>query len=121
MILLGNLALWLAFLIGLWGAIAGFVGGVQGRADLQHSARHASFALFGALLVAVISLELAIFRHDFSLEHVAVYTSRKLPTISLWSALYAGQKGSLLLWVTGLSLFAVLAQVMPGTANRLRD
>src|ERR1041384_7371114 len=79
MILLGNIALCLAFLIGLWGTITGFVGGVQGRADLQHSARHASFALFGALLVAVISLELAIFRHDFSLEYVAAYTSRNLP------------------------------------------
>ncbi|HEY6091906.1 MAG TPA: cytochrome c biogenesis protein CcsA, partial [Gemmatimonadales bacterium] len=119
MILLGNLALWLAFLIGLWGAITGFVGGVQGRADLQHSARHASFALFGALLVAVISLELAIFRHDFSLEYVAAYTSRNLPTFYLWSALYAGQKGSLLFWATVLSLFAVLAQVMTGRRHRM--
>src|ERR1043166_2773218 len=119
MILLGNLALWLAFLIGLWGAITGFVGGVQGRADLQQSARHASFALFGALLVAVISLELAIFRHDFSLEYVAAYTSRNLPTFYLWSALYAGQKGSLLFWATVLSLFAVLAQVMTGRRHRM--
>src|ERR1041384_571155 len=119
MILLGNLALWLAFLIGLWGASTGFVGGVQGRADLQHSARHASFALFGALLVAVISLELAIFRHDFSLEYVAAYTSRNLPTFYLWSALYAGQKGSLLFWATVLSLFAVLAQVMTGRRHRM--
>src|ERR1051325_1109636 len=119
MILLGNLALWLAFLIGLWGAITGFVGGVRGGADLQQSARHASFALFGALLVAVISLELAIFRHDFSLEYVAAYTSRNLPTFYLWSALYAGQKGSLLCWAAVLSLFAVLAQVMTGRRHRM--
>ena len=50
MTLLGNLSLWLAFLVGLWGAITGFVGGAQGRADLQQSARYATFAMFGALV-----------------------------------------------------------------------
>src|SRR5467141_797456 len=118
MTLLGPLSLWLAFLVGLWGAITGFVGGAQRRLDLQQSARHATFALFGALLVAVISLEIGIFRHDFSLEYVAAYTSRNLPTFYLWSALYAGQKGSLLFWATVLSLFAVLAQVLTSRRHR---
>ena len=116
--LLGQLSLWLAFLVGLWGAVTGFVGGARGRADLQQSARHATFALLGALLVAVISLEAAIFRHDFSLEYVAAYTSRNLPTFYLWSALYAGQKGSLLFWATVLSLFAALAQVLTSRRHR---
>jgi cytochrome c-type biogenesis protein CcmF len=116
--LLGHLSLWLAFLVGLWGAITGFAGGAQQRADLQQSARNATFALFGALVVAVISLEIAIFRHDFSLEYVAAYTSRNLPTFYLWSALYAGQKGSLLFWATVLSLFAVLAQVLTSRRHR---
>jgi len=119
MALLGHLSLWLAFLVGLWGAITGFVGGVQNRADLQQSARNATFALFAALLVAVISLEISIFRHDFSLEYVAAYTSRNLPTFYLWSALYAGQKGSLLFWATVLSLFATLVQIMTGGRHRV--
>src|SRR5258706_13892022 len=92
--LLGHLSLWLAFLVGLWGAITGFVGGAQQRPDLQQSARNATLALFGALLVAVISLEVAIFRHDFSLQYVASRTSRNLPTFYLWSALYSGQERS---------------------------
>src|SRR5712664_2591364 len=118
MSLLGNLSLWLAFLVGLWGAITGFAGGAQQRPDLQQSARHATFALFGVLLVAVVSLEVAIFRHDFSLEYVAAYTSRNLPTFYLWSALYAGQKGSLLFWATVLSLFASLAQLLTSRRHR---
>src|SRR5256712_6570087 len=118
MSLLGRFSLWLAFLVGLWGAITGFVGGAQSRPDLQQSAHNATFALLGALLVAVISLEIAIFRHDFSLEYVAAYTSRNLPTFYLWSALYAGQKGSLLFWATVLSLFAVLAQVLTSRRHR---
>src|SRR5881409_1995847 len=109
MTLLGTLALWLALLVGVWGALAGFVGGLNGRADLAHSARHAVFAMCGALLVAVVSLEWALFQHDFNVEYVAAYTSRNLPIFYTWSALYAGQKGSLLFWASVLSLFGSLA------------
>lgn len=119
MALLGYLSLWLALLVGLWGAITGFVGGAQGRADLQQSARHATFALFGALAVAVISLEIAIFRHDFTLQYVVSRTSRNLPTFYLWSALYSGQEGSLLFWAAVLSLFAMLTQVLTGRRYRV--
>src|SRR5881398_211661 len=118
MTVLGGLCLWLAFLVGVWGALAGFVGGWQGRRDLQQSARHAVFALCAALLVAVVSLEWALFQHDFNVEYVAAYTSRNLPIFYTWSALYAGQKGSLLFWATVLTLFGSLAQLL--TAGRHR-
>src|SRR5437763_9145747 len=111
MTVLGNLALWLALLVGVWGALAGFVGGRQARPDLAHSARRAVFAMCGALLVAVFALEWALFQHDFNVEYVAAYTSRNLPIFYTWSALYAGQKGSLLFWATVLSLFGTLALV----------
>src|ERR671930_472610 len=112
MTVLGNLALWLAFLVGLWGALTGLVGGLLDRADLKASARHAVFMMFGALCVAVVSLEWALFRHDFNVEYVAAYTSRNLPIFYTWSALYAGQKGSLLFWASVLSLFGSLAMVL---------
>src|SRR6266849_6884128 len=109
MTLLGNLALWLALLVGIWGALAGFVGGLKDRPDLARSARHAVFAMCGALLVAVVSLEWALFQHDFNVEYVAAYTSRNLPIFYTWSALYAGEKGSLLFWATVLSEAGALA------------
>ena len=118
MTLLGSSALWIAFLLGIWGAIAGFAGGKTGRPDLQRSARHAVFAMCAALLAAVFSLEWALFHHDFNVEYVAAYTSRNLPTFYTWSALYAGQKGSLLFWATVLTLFGSLAQLL--TAGRHR-
>ncbi|MBI1967257.1 MAG: heme lyase CcmF/NrfE family subunit [Gemmatimonadetes bacterium] len=118
MTLLGNLALWVALMIALWGAVTGIVGGLQGRPDLQLSARHAVFATCAALLVAVFSLEWALFAHDFNVEYVASYTSRNLPVFYLWSALYAGQKGSLLFWAAVLSLFGSLALLL--TARRHR-
>src|SRR5713101_3404441 len=116
MTLLGSLALWVAFLLGAWGAITGFLGGARGRADLIASSRHAAYALCATLFVAVVCLEVALFRHDFNVEYVAAYTSRNLPIFYTWSALYAGQKGSLLFWATVLSLFGSLAQVL--TARR---
>src|SRR5690349_19387718 len=118
MTVLGNLALWVAFLLGLWGIFAGFTGGARGRTDLQRSARHALFAMCGALLLAVFSLEWALFHHDFNVEYVAAYTSRNLPTFYTWSALYAGQKGSLLFWATVLSVFGSLALALAPRHNR---
>jgi len=116
--LLGSLALWLAFLLGHWAVVTGVVGGWKQRADLIQSSRHAVFAMCGALLAAVVSLEVALFQHDFNVEYVAAYTSRNLPIFYTWSALYAGQKGSLLFWASVLSVFASLAQVL--TARRHR-
>src|SRR5216110_1025201 len=118
MTLLGNLALWLALLVGIWGALAGFVGGLKDRPDLARSARHAVFAMCAALLVAVVSLEWALFQHDFNVEYVAAYTSRNLPVFYTWSALYAGQKGSLLFWATVLSVFGSLALVLTPRHHR---
>src|ERR1041385_3910685 len=120
MTLLGTLALWLAFLLGVWGALAGFVGGLATppRPDLARSSRHAVFAMCAALLVAVVSLEWALFQHDFNVEYVAAYTSRNLPTFYTWSALYAGQKGSLLFWATVLSVFGSLALLLTPRRHR---
>src|SRR5436853_2518582 len=118
MTVLGNLALWVALLLGVWAALVGFLGGSRGRADLQRSARHAVFAMCGALLIAVFAVEWALFHHDFNVEYVAAYTSRNLPIFYTWSALYAGQKGSLLFWASVLSLFGSLAMLL--TARRHR-
>ena len=50
--------------------------------------------------------------HDFNIEYVAAYTSRNLPDGYIISALWAGQKGSLLFWAVVLSLFGALAQLL---------
>jgi cytochrome c-type biogenesis protein CcmF len=99
--------------------VTGFAGGGLGRADLQASSRRAVYAMCGALLVAVFALEWALFHHDFNVEYVAAYTSRNLPIFYTWSALYAGQKGSLLFWATVLSLFGSLALSLTSSRHRV--
>jgi cytochrome c-type biogenesis protein CcmF len=111
--------LWVALLLGIWGAVTGFAGGRLGRPDLQVSSRRAVYAMFGALLAAVFALEWVLFHHDFNVEYVAAYTSRNLPIFYTWSALYAGQKGSLLFWATVLSLFGSLALALTSSRHRV--
>ncbi len=107
---LGQLGLWLALLIGAWGTFVGFYGGITGRAELIASARRATYALCGVLVVASIGLLVALLKHDFNVAYVAGYTSRDLPTVYILSAFYGGQAGSLLFWAVVLSIFGALAQ-----------
>ena len=112
MTLLGNFALWAALLFGLWGAAVSFSGRWQGRPDLTASVTRSVYAVFAALVVASIALWKGIVTHDFNIEYVWAYTSRNLPSGYLFSAFWAGQKGSLLFWSVVLALFAALAQAL---------
>ncbi len=110
MTILGQLALWLALLVAVWGSVVGIVGGVQGRPELMQSARRAAYALFGIISVASACLLVALLRHDFNVQYVWSYTSRNLPTPYVISAFYGGQSGSLLFWALILAMFAAAAQ-----------
>ena len=112
MTLLGQFALWAAFLIGLWSVIISFSGRWQDRPELASTVVRSVYAIFGCLIVATLSLWKGLVSHDFNIEYVAAYTSRNLPSYFVFSALWAGQKGSLLFWATVLSLFASLAQLL---------
>src|SRR6266536_2420854 len=62
MTVLGNLCLWLAFLVGIWGALAGFVGGLRGQPELGQSARHAVVSLFGSLAMVFTARRHRVYR-----------------------------------------------------------
>ena len=112
MTLLGEFSLWMAFLLGIWATIIAFSGRWQDRPELAASVTNASYGICGALLVASISLWKGLASHDFNIEYVAAYTSRNLPDGYIFSAFWAGQKGSLLFWAVVLSMFAAVAQLI---------
>ena len=112
MTVLGQLALWLALLIGAWGTFVGFYGGLRQRPELIESSRRATYALCGVLLVASLALIVALVKHDFNVAYVASYTSRNLPTVYILSAFYGGQAGSMLFWAVVLAIFGALAQLL---------
>ena len=116
MTLLGQFALWTAFVVGLWCVVLSFSGRWQGRPELSRSIVRSVYAVFACLVVASLSLWKGLISHDFNMEYVAAYTSRNLPSQYIFSAFWAGQKGSLLFWAVVLSLFASAAQLL--TARR---
>src|SRR3954452_17590358 len=119
MTLLGQFALWAAFLLGLWCVVLSFSGPWHGRPDLSSTIVRSVYGICGCLLVASVSLWKGLISHDFNMEYVCAYTSSNLPSAYIFSAFWAGQKGSLLFWAVVLSLFASVAQLL--TPRRFRD
>ncbi len=119
MTLLGQFALWSALLVGVWVAAVAFVPAWRARPDTPATVERSCYGIAIAMWVAAICLWKALFIHDFNVEYVASYTSRNLPDYYLFSALWAGQKGSLLFWALVLSTFAAIAQAT--TSRRYRD
>ncbi len=118
MTLLGQFSLWVALLLGVWAAVVSFSGRWRDRPQLADSITGATYGIFAALAVASLALWKGLATHDFNIEYVAAYTSRNLPSGYIFSAFWAGQKGSLLFWAVVLSLFGALAQLL--TARRYR-
>ena len=119
MTLLGQFALWVAFLVGLWCVVIALGGRWRDRPELAATVTRSVYVVFGCLAVASVSLWKGLIGHDFNIEYVAAYTSRNLPPYYVVSAFWAGQKGSLLFWAVVLSLFASLAQLL--TPRRYAD
>jgi len=119
MTLLGQFALWAAFLLGLWAVAIGFSGRWRDRPELAATVVRSVYAVLGCLVVASLALWKGLVSHDFNIEYVAAYTSRNLPPYYVFSAFWAGQKGSLLFWAVVLSIFASLAQLL--TPRRYAD
>jgi cytochrome c-type biogenesis protein CcmF len=112
MTLLGQFALWAAFLLGCWCAVIAFSGRWRGRPELVATITRSVYGVLGCLVVASLSLWKGLIAHDFNIEYVAAYTSRNLPPYYIVSAFWAGQKGSLLFWAVVLSIFASAAQLL---------
>jgi len=119
MTLLGQFCLWTAFLISIWTAVVSLSSRWKGRPDLGRALTRAPLALALVVWVASVALWKGLFGHDFNIEYVAAYTSSNLPDYYLFSAFWAGQKGSLLFWALVLSTFAAITQLV--TSSRYRD
>jgi len=114
---LGRLTLALALAVAVYSIGANVIGARRGRLDLIISARHALWAMCAMVTVAVASLWAGLLQSDFSLEYVASYSSTTLPTVYKFTALWAGQQGSLLFWTWLLSIFTALVAIQ----NRRRN
>jgi cytochrome c-type biogenesis protein CcmF len=109
--MLGSAALVLALVAAGYAFVAGIVGIAGRRPSLTRVARYSFFAAFGAVSFAVAILWYLLLSNDFSIAYVAEHSSRTLPAVYKFAALWAGQEGSLLFWSWLLSIFAVIALI----------
>ena len=65
MTLLGQFALWAAFLLGLWGAVIAFAGRWRDRPEQAATVVRSVYAVLGCLVVASLALWKGLISHDF--------------------------------------------------------
>ncbi|HLA82288.1 MAG TPA: heme lyase CcmF/NrfE family subunit, partial [Thermoleophilia bacterium] len=115
---IGYTALLLAVVISAYGIAASLIGARTRRREFVKSAEHAVYALCGVVLVASFVLLAALVSRDFSFEYVYGYTSRGLSWFYTISAFWAGNPGSLLLWMVILSVFMAIVVFQNRRKNR---
>src|SRR5438067_4253322 len=103
---LGRAALFVSLGLALYATLVGAWAARARKRRLADSAGNALLAALGSTAVASAVLLSALVRHDFSFVYVAQHTSTALPTSYSLSAFWAGQEGSLLLWLLVLSAYA---------------
>src|SRR5690554_65556 len=115
----GSAAVFIALALALYGLVAGLLGVHRQDARMQTSARFSAVAVFVAMTVAVIVMQVALLTDDFSVSYVAKTSRIASPVwvkvVTMWAAL----EGSILLWgwlLTGYT--ALLAVVAPNTTLR---
>lgn len=113
---IGAFALILALALSVYALFGYIVGLKQNRNDFLESAKGAVIGVALFTTVASLSLITMLVTSDFSVEYVAQYTSTDLPLFYKFSALWAGNDGSLLLWAWCLTVIA--AFVVTSKKNR---
>ena len=119
MAFLGSACLLVGLLTALYAAGASVYGARSGRRQFVVSGRRAIYCLAGLLVTATAILLAAFVRSDFSYKLVAEGSSTDTPTFYKYTAMWATQDGSLLLWALLLSLFT--SAVLFLTRNSLRE
>jgi cytochrome c-type biogenesis protein CcmF len=114
----GRAILVLGLLVSVYAVLAALRGRRADRREWVASARHAVYALAALLTVAVVVLEVAYLRSDFSFGLVVDNSSTTTPTFYKLTAMWSSQAGSLLLWVWLLSVFASIALAVTRRRHR---
>ena len=118
MTILGELALWIALPVALWGTVLSFIGGRSGRGDLVLSGERTAYVLTLLILLASLGIIAAFVGNQYQYSYVANYSNRELDTYFKVAGLWAGQRGSLVFWTLLLSVFSSIAVFNNRRRNR---
>ena len=118
MTILGEVALWIALPVALWGTVVSFVGGRFRRSDLVLSGERTVYILTLLLVVVSVGIIAAFVGNQYEYRYVANYSNRELDTYFKVAGLWAGQRGSLVFWTLLLSVFSSIAVFLNRRRNR---
>src|SRR5688572_30634192 len=105
---LGQFALAIAFIVGIYAIVASLIG-IRTRNDkLIASGRNAAICNTIAISTAIFSLGYLFLTNDFSVAYIANHSSVDLPLHFKISSIWGGQEGSLMFWGWLLSIYAAL-------------
>ncbi|HEY8521741.1 MAG TPA: heme lyase CcmF/NrfE family subunit [Gammaproteobacteria bacterium] len=104
---LGQFALILALCLALVQATLPLVGAARGRNEWMALARPTAAGQFVFAAIAFGILAHAFLTDDFSVEYVALHSNSALPVFYKFAAVWGGHEGSLLFWVTVLSIWTL--------------
>jgi len=107
-----------AFVVIVYTAAASIVGHRTGSARLVASAQYGVYGLFGLLGSASLVLVSLFLVGDYSVKYVQHYSDRSMPLFYKATAMWGGQDGSLLFWVTVMSTWAAIAVYQNRDRNR---
>lgn len=108
MYMLGNITLILGVVISVYSLAANIIGIKKRSAKWIESARGGVLSLLLVTSIASFLLFYLLGTSQFGFKYVAAYTSQNLPLVYKLTAFWAGNAGSLLLWVLLLSIYAAM-------------
>lgn len=105
---IGYISLVVSFILSIYAIVGHLVGHKTGNKKLVGSAKGATLAIAILATVASAALIWALVTSDFSIKYVYDYTSTDLPLFYKFSAWWAGNAGSLLLWLWVLAIYTAV-------------
>ncbi len=105
---IGYIALLVGFVLAIYAIVGQIAGEKTGNQRLIKSARGAVLAIAILSTIASLILVYLFVTGDFSIKYVYEYTSTDLPLFYKVAALWAGNAGSLLLWLWVLTIYAAV-------------
>lgn len=99
----GNISLFLAWITSLGGVIFGFLAAKKNSFSLHGIARLSTIATGVCAVSSTLALGALFISDDYSNQYVWQFSSRDMPTVYKFSAVWGGMDGSMLLWAAILS------------------
>jgi cytochrome c biogenesis factor len=115
---LGELSLWVALLMAVWGAALSFAGGALAREDLALSGARGLVASSGFVALAAAGLWWAFLTDDFAVRLVATFSSEAQRAPFKLSAAWAGRAGVVLMFAFACAGCSVVALRVHRAENR---